>query len=62
MSFIIWILIAVVLLFVIEYYFIRKLRSSLKVLFPRLQLSNYNKAIIGVIIYLNFYMIIVIVA
>lgn len=62
MSFIIWILIAIVLLFVIEYYFIRKIRSSFKILFPNLSLSKYKKIIIGIIIYINFYMILVIVA
>ena len=62
MSFIAWILIAVVLLFVIEFYFIRKIRSSLKILFPNLLLSKFKKIIIGIIIYINFYMILVIVA
>ena len=62
MSFIIWILVAIVLLFVIEYYFIRKVRSSIKILFPRIQLPKYKKIIIGVIIYINFYMILVILA
>jgi hypothetical protein len=62
MSFILWILVAIVLLFVIEYYFIRKVRSSIKILFPKFQLSKYKKAIIVFIIYINFYMIIVIVA
>ena len=62
MSFIIWILIAIVLLFVIEHYFIRKVRSSLHILFPKLQLSTYKKIIIGVIVYINFYMILVIIA
>ena len=62
MSFIITIIIAIVLLFVIEYYFIRKIRSSIKVLFPKIQLSKYKKIIIGLIVYINFYMIIVIIA
>lgn len=62
MSFIIWILIAVVLLFVIEYYFIRKVRSSIQILFPKLQFSTHKKIIIGVIVYINFYMILVIIA
>jgi len=62
MSFIIWILVAIVLLFVIEYYFLRKTRSSIKILLPKIQLSNYKKTIIGVVIYINFYMILVILA
>ena len=62
MSFIIWILVAIVLLFVIEYYFIRKIRSSINILFPKIQLSKYKKIIIGVIVYINFYMILVILA
>src|SRR3972149_2185621 len=62
MSFIIWILIAIVLLFVIEYYFIRKVRSSIKILFPKIQLSKYKKIIIGVVVYINFYIILVILA
>ena len=62
MSFIIWILIAIVLLFVIEYYFIRKVRSSIKILFPKIQLSRYKKIVIGVIVYINLYMILVILA
>lgn len=62
MSFIIWILIAIVLLFLIEYYFIRKVRSSIHILFPKLQLSTYKKIIIGFIVYVNFYMILVIIA
>ena len=62
MSFIIWILIAIVLLFVIEYYFLRKVRSSIHILFPKLQFSTYKKIIIGVIVYINFYMILVIIA
>jgi len=62
MSFIIWILIAIVLLFVIEYYFLRKIRSSIKILFPKIQLSKYKKMIIGIDIYINFYMILVILA
>lgn len=62
MSFIIWILIAIVLLFVIEYYFIRKIKSSIKILLPNFPLSNYKKLIIGLIIYINVYMIIVIIA
>ena len=62
MSFIIWILVAIVLLFVIEYYFIRKVRSSIKILFPNIQLSKYKKIIIGVIVYINLYMILVIFA
>ncbi len=62
MSFIITIIIAVVLLFVIEYYFIRKVRSSIKILFPNFNLTKYKKIFIGLILYINFYMIIVIVA
>lgn len=62
MSFIISIIVGVVLLFVIEYYFIRKLRSASKILFPNFQLSKYKKIIIGLIVYLNFYIIIVIIA
>ena len=62
MSFIIWILVAIVLLFVIEYYFIRKIRSSIKILFPKIQLSKYKKIIVGVIVYINLYMILVIFA
>ncbi len=62
MSFIAWVLIAIVLLFVIEYYFIRKIHGSVKILFPKLPLSKYKKLIIGVIIYINFYMILVIIA
>ena len=62
MSFIIWILIAIVLLFVIEYYFIRKVRSSIKILYPKIQLSRYKKIVIGVIVYINLYMILVILA
>src|SRR3972149_6609116 len=62
MSFIIWILVAIVLLFVIEYYFLRKTRSSIKILLPKIQLSNYKKTIIGVVIYINFYIILLILA
>lgn len=62
MSFIITVIIAIVLLFVIEYYFIRKVRNSIKILFPKIQLSKFKKIIIGIIIYINFYMIIVIIA
>lgn len=62
MSFIIWIIIAIVLLFVIEYYFLRKVRSSINILFPSVQLSKYKKIIAGVIVYINFYMILVIIA
>lgn len=62
MSFITWILIAIVLLFVIEYYFLRKVRSSIKFLFPKIQLSKYKKIIIGIIVYINFYMVLVILA
>lgn len=62
MSFIISIIVAVILLFVIEYYFIRKVRSSIKILFPKIQLSKYKKIIIGVIAYINSYIIIVILA
>jgi len=62
MSFITWILVAIVLLFVVEYYFIRKVRSSIKTLFPKIQLSKFKKIIVGIIIYINFYMIIVIIA
>jgi hypothetical protein len=62
MSFIVSIIVAVVLLFVIEYYFIRKVRSSIKVLFPQFPLTTYKKLIIGLIVYVNLYMIIVIIA
>jgi uncharacterized protein len=62
MSFIIWILVAIVLLFVIEYYFLRKVRSSIKILFPKIQLSKYKKIIIGIVVYINLYMILVILA
>lgn len=62
MSFIAWILIAIVLLFVIEFYSIRKIRSSLRILFPNFQLSKHKKIFIGLILYINFYMIIVIAA
>lgn len=62
MSFIITIIIAVVLLFVIEYYFIRKVRSSIKILFPNFNLKKYKKIFIGLILYINFYMIVVIAA
>jgi len=62
MSFIIWILVVIILLFVIEYYFIRKIRSSIKILFPKIQLSKYKNIIVGVIVYINLYMILVIFA
>jgi hypothetical protein len=62
MSFIIWILAAIVLLFVIEYYFIRKIREAVKVLFPKFQFSKYRKLFIAVILYINLYMLLVIIA
>lgn len=62
MSFIILIIIAIVLLFVIEYYFIRKVRNSIKILFPQFPLTKYKKIIVGLIIYINFYMVLVIIA
>lgn len=62
MSFIISIIVAVILLFVIEYYFIRKVRSSIKILFPNFNLTKYKKVFVGLIVYINFYMIIVIIA
>lgn len=62
MSFIIWILAAIVLLFVIEYYFIRKIRGAVKILFPKYQFSKYRKLFIAVILYINLYMLLVIIA
>ena len=62
MSFIIWIIVAVVLLFIIEYYFIKKVRNAVKILFPQFPLSKFKKIIVGVIIYINLYMFIVIIA
>lgn len=62
MSFIIWILIAVVLLFVIEYYFIRKVRTSVKVLYPKFSFTKYKKIITAILVYINLYMLIVIIA
>lgn len=62
MSFIIWILAAICLLFVIEYYFLRKIRGAAKILFPKFQFSKYRKLFIAVILYINLYMLLVIIA
>lgn len=62
MSFIIWIIVAIVLLFVIEYYFIKKVRNAVKILYPQFLLSKYKKIIVGFIIYINLYLVLVIIA
>ncbi len=62
MSFIVSIIVAVVLLFLIEYYFLRKVKNSVKILFPDFQFAKYKKFIIGLIVYINFYMILVIIS
>lgn len=62
MSFIITLIIGILLLFVIEFYFIRKVKGSIKVLFPNFPLSKYKKLIWGLIVYLNLHIIIAIIA
>lgn len=62
MSFIILIIVSIFLLFIIEYYFIRKVRSSINILFPKFQISKHKKFIIGFFAYINLYIPIVIIA